>query len=269
MKAKNRSKMKFYIMWANHSVPFLWDRRICAQHLDELIWRGSVSLEDFKKFGKYWIDEYFSQPEYYQIDGKPVVSIYDIWNLLISFGSIQGVKDAMDWLDNEAKKSGFNGIHYQWVITDEPHKDMYDGDKPITKDQLCDFVKAVPFSSYTHYQWCAFKNMNRDYNEIAEDAYKEWDRISELLDIPYFTHVSVGWDNTPRYYNHIDNVVKNNTPENVEKAFLKAKEYATSKGQKLITVNSWNEWTETSYLEPDDLYGYGYLEALKKVFVED
>ena len=22
-----------------------------------------------------------------------------------------------------------------------------------------------------------------------------------------------------------------------------------------ITVNSWNEWTETSYLQPDNLYG--------------
>ena len=36
-----------------------------------------------------------------------------------------------------------------------------------------------------------------------------------------------------------------------------------------ITVNSWNEWTETSYLEPDDLYGFGYLEALKDVFGEE
>ena len=34
----------------------------------------------------------------------------------------------------------------------------------------------------------------------------------------------------------------------------------------LITINSWNEWTESSYLEPDDLYGYGYLEAVKRVF---
>jgi DNA-binding transcriptional MerR regulator len=35
---------------------------------------------------------------------------------------------------------------------------------------------------------------------------------------------------------------------------------------KLVTVNSWNEWTETSYLEPDNLNGYGYLEAVKRVF---
>ena len=34
----------------------------------------------------------------------------------------------------------------------------------------------------------------------------------------------------------------------------------------LITINSWNEWTETSYLEPCDLYGYGYLDAIKNVF---
>ena len=37
---------------------------------------------------------------------------------------------------------------------------------------------------------------------------------------------------------------------------------------KLITVNSWNEWTEGSYLEPDTKWGFGYLEAVKKVFVD-
>ncbi|MBR2021663.1 MAG: glycoside hydrolase family 99-like domain-containing protein [Clostridia bacterium] len=48
-----------------------------------------------------------------------------------------------------------------------------------------------------------------------------------------------------------------------------AKEYIDShKNLKapLVTVNSRNEWTETSYLEPDDLYGYGYLEAIRDTF---
>ena len=69
----------------------------------------------------------------------------------------------------------------------------------------------------------------------------------------------------------IRNICKNNTPENVEQGFRMAKEYIdTHKELKapLITVNSWNEWTETSYLQPDDLYGYGYLEAIKRVFVD-
>ena len=47
-----------------------------------------------------------------------------------------------------------------------------------------------------------------------------------------------------------------------------AKEYVDTHNlpAALITINSWNEWTETSYLQPDNLYGYGYLEAVKKVF---
>lgn len=28
------------------------------------------------------------------------------------------------------------------------------------------------------------------------------------------------------------------------------------------------DWTEMSYLEPDDVYGYGYLEAVRDVFLK-
>ena len=111
---------------------------------------------------------------------------------------------------------------------------------------------------------------SRDYMELIPEAVKEWERIDREFNIPYYPHVSVGWDNNPRFMGFRDGIVKNNTPEAIEAALRAAKQYVDSHPTQvpLVTINSWNEWTETSYIEPDDLYGYGYLEAIKRVFTE-
>jgi hypothetical protein len=78
-----------------------------------------------------------------------------------------------------------------------------------------------------------------------------------------------------RFNQFVPGVVENNTPENFEAACRRIKAFADASMQNgmmrapLITVNSWNEWTETSYLQPDDLYGYGYLEAIRRVFCSE
>ena len=41
---------------------------------------------------------------------------------------------------------------------------------------------------------------------------------------------------------------------------------ASEQKHKILTVNSWNEWTESSCLEPDDLFGTGYLDAMRAEF---
>ena len=65
--------------------------------------------------------------------------------------------------------------------------------------------------------------------------------------------------------------VRGNTPEAFEEALRRAKAYVDTRPDlhPLITINSWNEWTETSYLQPDNIYGYGYLEAVKRVFLPE
>ena len=127
------------------------------------------------------------------------------------------------------------------------------------------------FDSTTHYQFAHFTNMNRDYLEILEDVKRQYDTIEKnYTKTLYFPHASIGWDNNPRFRNFGGSVTRNNTPENFEKALRMAKDYLDRHPDqhRLVTVNSWNEWTETSYLEPDDLYGYGYLDAVKRVFGE-
>lgn len=266
LKAKNRSKMKFYIMWANHDVSYGWDRRISTEDYHTYVWKGAVSAEQFRMIAQRWMERYFCQPEYYTIDNRPVVSIYDLQNLIEGMGGIEETQRELNWLNDEVKKLGFDGIHYQLVKfgTVETNRSGFDREKHIYQPE--DLAKILPFSSLTHYQFVHFANMGQDYCDILKEVQEEWKQIDSSFSIPYFPHISIGWDNTPRYKTHIDNVVKENTPEKFEKALQLAKEYAVEKGISMITINSWNEWTEGSYLQPDDLYGYGYLETIKKIF---
>ena len=111
---------------------------------------------------------------------------------------------------------------------------------------------------------------------MRESSYiTEYNKIAPALNIPYYPNLSVGWDDNVRFYNFRPGVVVNNTPENFKNACEEIKRLADEGMEKgvlkapFITVNSWNEWTETSYLQPDDLYGYSYLEAIKEVFTEE
>jgi len=62
----------------------------------------------------------------------------------------------------------------------------------------------------------------------------------------------------------------NGTPENFAAALRLAKQYVDEHPDQfpLITINAWNEWVEGSYLLPDQVFGFGYLEAVKSVMKE-
>ena len=264
LKASNCNDMKFYIMWANHNAYHTWDKRN-SDDFHTYVWSGAVDRKQFEIIGKRWIVQYFSKDNYYKIDGKPVVSIYELYNFVMGLGGVNEAKEAMLWLENEAKKAGLSGVHFQFVRWNGSEENLtgVDGNVLETGAEL---MELLGFHSLTNYQFVHFTNIDRDYNDIMEDVKKEWEKIIKEYKIPYYPHVSVGWDNNPRFTKILSGVTKNNTPENFEKALIMAKDFADNTGVSLITVNSWNEWTETSYLLPDNLYGYGYLEAIKRVF---
>ena len=33
-----------------------------------------------------------------------------------------------------------------------------------------------------------------------------------------------------------------------------------------VIINAWNEWNEQTMLEPSDVHGYGYIEAVRDAF---
>ncbi len=267
LKARNNDKVKFYLMWANHTATSIWDKRTAEMNYP--IWNGAVDRKTFETVAHRTI-EYFKHPSYYKIDGKPVYMIYELENLVKGLGGVEETKKALDWFREETVKAGFPGLELQLTLRSESAMNTT-GLDPKFNGNFIEVVHQLGFDSVTHYQFVQFSNMGRPYTEILEDVKKEWDYIDKNFKMPYYPHISVGWDANPRYNFFRGNVCQDNTPENVKKGFEMAKEYIDShKNLKapLVTVNSWNEWTETSYLQPDDLYGYGYLEAIKEVFTK-
>ncbi len=271
--ASNNEKMKFYIMWANHDAGYTWDVRLSDllwRGQDPNVWLGSVDRVEFEKVAHRIIEKYFSRPNYYKINRKPLFMIYDVDNLVKGLGGIEATKDALEWFREETVKAGHPGLELQLTGWGERMNNVsgVDGNKFLSTKEV---VPALGFDSVTNYQFVHFVDINRDYADILPDVAAEWARMDRDYTVPFYPHVSIGWDNNPRFRGFVGYGMKNNGPEAFEKGLIMAKEYVDTHNLPvpLITVNSWNEWTETSYLEPDTKYGYGYLEAIRKVFVED
>ena len=272
LKARNNTQMKFMLMWANHNATHLWDKRNSDTDLSTVIWSGVVTPEIFSEICDRTIEKYFKRENYYMIDGCPVYMVFDVDNFIRTFGTTQECKKGLEEFRRKTVEAGFKGLHFQAVNwKGHTYNWLKDGDncKGMTVYELYDYLG---FDSVTNYNWFSCVDPDGDYAQQTNAYIENLEEETKLMNVPFYPNISVGWDNNVRFNKFIPGVVKNNTPENFRIACEKVKKFADESIEKgvmkapFITVNSWNEWTETSYLQPDDLYGYGYLEAIKDVF---
>ncbi|HOU29933.1 MAG TPA: glycoside hydrolase family 99-like domain-containing protein [Bacteroidales bacterium] len=264
LKARNNEKMKFYIMWAYHDVRYnYWNVHLYRDN-NNILFNAKVDWENFRIIVERVINNYFKRPNYFKINGEPVFSIFSVNKLIESFGgSVEETRKALDYFRDEVKKAGFPGLHLQWnqgggsVMTQE------------AAERFAARIKELGFDSFAMYNMGGF---NEDYLVYGTNSLKIREQLDAILDIPVFPCVSIGWDDTPRFPGKgIKDVVHyHNTPESFAALLSKAKRYADTHPEqpKLITINAWNEWVEGSYLLPDMLNGFGYLEAVKEVFID-
>lgn len=264
LKAKNNSRMNFYIMWANHDVKHnYWNYHRYGDDTS-ILWDAKVDWENFTIIVDRVINQYFKQPNYLKIDGEPVFSIFSIEKLMESFGgSVEETRKGLDYFRDEVKKAGFPGLHIQW---------NQGGGSVMSDEQAVAFRKNVDQMGFNSVAMYNMGGLNEDYLVYGANSIKIREQMDEILDVPVFPCVSVGWDDTPRFPDKgkKDIVHHHNNPTSFAALLSKAKEYADSHpGQpKIITINAWNEWVEGSYLLPDMFNGFGYLKAVKEVIID-
>ena len=137
------------------------------------------------------------------------------------------------------------------------------------------------FDSFTSYVWVHHASLdsfpNTDYWLVFERYLQYWRQVEQQVPLPYFPNATVGWDASPRTLQSdtFANVgypftpcLSGNTPQRFQDALRVIKtRMEPRKAPRILTINSWNEWTEGSYLEPDSLFGLQYLQAIRSVFI--
>lgn len=268
LKASNSTDMRFSLMWANHNHNSYLDP--ANPDKSKIYWYGGVDRDVFEEMIDHIINDYFKKSNYYKINGEPVFNIYELSTFINGIGGSEKAKDALDYFRKKTKEAGFPGLHLQAILWESIPSNLNDvpGDPIATQNSILEYFG---FKSITNYQWCHLVYPRGNYLPWGDKAISKWAEWDKTFSIPYFPHVSIGWDSNPRFPIQKQDLIVNNKPEYFELFLRKAKEYIDKHPNqpKLITINAWNEWAEGSYLEPDKKNEYKYLEAVKKTFLDN
>ena len=273
LQAANRERVKFSLMWANHDWIDIFPYRRDTER--NVLYPGVVSPEGFERIGRHVIRDYFLQPSYWRIDGKPYFSFYDLTKLMASFGSLGETRAALDRFRAMAREAGLPGLHLNAVVWGRA---ILPGEGKVAEPR--ELVRDLGFDSVTSYVWVHHAPLNEqqtDYNEVRDQYLAYWDRAEEMFDVPYFPNVTMGWDPSPRCFQEDEfgnfgypftNTIAGNTPERFREALEITRDRLLKRGNgpRIFNINCWNEWTEGSYLEPDAVNKMAYLEAVAEVF---
>jgi len=271
LKARNRERIRFALMWANHHwadyfpAPFgqRWNSWLPSRH----------SPRDWSAVMEYCIKHYFRQPNYWTLEGGLFFSLFEPVRLVRELGGAESFRKMLSETNRLLASAKLPPLHLNAMVW---------GPEPV------DELKEAGYSSTTNYNITSSgkfsANLTERYEELIETHRQKWARMADSA-LPYYPVATMGWDVTPRCEKAVPwpfppspvsgnrdypygSVVVGNTPA----LFKGLCEHALRHCQEArpvpyaVCVNAWNEWTEGSFLLPEQRYGTAYLEAILQTF---
>lgn len=271
----------FCLGWALHDwTTKTWDKGSSVRK-DTMIFQQVFPGEedDVKHF--YRLLDAFKDDRYIKVDDKLLFAILvpqrmpnpkrfmDLWNRLakennlpgfhfvgivdsmppITKKNISNIDEAVDNNISKIKALGFDAIG----TTDQKYAELKTGGK---LRKLCFGVARKLFPGFLLDKY--------DYGQIMDNFYSPSDQRDDV-----YPQLLVGWDRSPRSGRNAI-IYYNNTLHNFEKAAQNAVRCVEKKipEHRIIFLNSWNEWGEGAYMEPDLKDGKGKIKILHKVMYD-
>jgi hypothetical protein len=224
----------------------------------------SLTWRQYRQFFEDWSRQLISAESYWRVAGRPVCAVNNLSDFSKHYG--QATFAVM--------------LHYGARIVEQetglrPYMLGVIGEANVHNLQL---ANVLPLDGITGYgllpQWMG--PPVQCYDVLIGERVAEWKQCQRRLSIPFYPVVCAGWDATPRGvfrarlqqedgYPYTP-VVTGVTPA-LFGAFLDhALDFNAQFGprENIVFLHAWNEWTESSVIEPSDRFGSAFLDEIAK-----
>lgn len=271
----------FCLCWANHTWSNkTWERKSSLQKNSTLIEQTYPGVEDdINHF--YSLLNAFKDKRYIKVDGKLLFVVYnpydmpepmrfiEIWRKLAKENGLPGFHFVGMTSSTLTFKIMPDGSRQRMIPNLENSKEIFDSVLNMGFDAVNSFGKRRGEMLYEG-KW---KNLTKtilrrigiptggikyDYARTVRNFFApedSWDNVYPTI-LPQ-------WDRTPRVSTY-DGIYVDATPEKFENHIRQALDIIKNKTEEhqILFLKSWNEWGEGNYVEPDILYGHGFLDAI-------
>ncbi len=272
LRADNRNRMKFALMWANH------DRRdqFCPDINEKrTVWLPSRhSPRDLERVMDYCTEHYFRQPNYWRVDGRLYFNIYQANKFIDELGGPQQTRKLFQRIDDRLHQAGLPPMHWSGMVS---------GPKAAAILKDAGFLSTSRYNIHTAGK--VGPDLTEKYDDVMQSHREHWQTMTAQAPLVNMPVVTTGWDATPRCaknapwpfpvaprsgrreYPYIS-VVVGSTPERFEQLLRDASEHIQRDPHQpfALLLNAWNEWTEGCFLLPEQRTGTARLEAIKRTF---
>ena len=274
--------LPFCVGWANHDwTTASWKKRR-NQGQGQYIFRQTFPGREDEKAHFERLLPAFRDRRYLKVDGKLLFLVYDPMK----------IPDASAWMEhwNElADRAQLPGFHFVGLADPIPRIGFHNLRNPewgieeaYARILSMGFQAVMPVNQkYAELRTAGplkkvfFSLMRRaregmileryHYPDIIEHYYTSQDSREDV-----YPQILAGWDRSPRSGRRAI-IYDQRTPEAFERMVAQAVHISEGKAKehRILFLNSWNEWGEGAYVEPDRRFGHGFLRALRRQLISD
>jgi lipopolysaccharide biosynthesis protein len=270
----------FCLCWANHEwTTKTWQNGGKTKMIAPMVYSG----DDDYTAHFYHVLPAFRDKRYITVDGAPIFSIYDPYKF-------QDVSHFIELWRKLAIKEGIADIHFVAIANNTTTiKRLPNGSlKRILPNlqssaEVFNELLSLGFNSIASfgksrgemlYQGKYIRSINKllhkyipilpalryNYPEVVRHFFSPEDSWENV-----YPTIMPQWDRTPRAGNG-EGIYVNATPNHFKDHIIDCLKVVANKqpNHRIVFLKSWNEWGEGNYIEPDQKYGHGFLQAIKE-----